>query len=253
MTSEELKQAVREQYGEIASSVPTKQGCGPNCGCDSSPQQPVAISMNDSYVNADEKITEAADLGLGCGTPTAFADLEEGMTVLDLGSGAGIDVFLASQNVGATGKAIGIDMTDAMINRANANKEKLGIANAEFRKGEVENLPVDANSVDRVISNCVINLVPDKKKAFSEIYRVLKIGGKFTISDVVSVGTIPNEVRDDMQLWAGCVGGAMEKEEYLNVIKAAGFVDVTIVSEKQYPSDDGIPFRLESITVGGVK
>ncbi len=253
MTSEELKQAVREQYGKIASSVPTKSGCGPNCGCDSNSQQPVSISMNDSYVNADEKITEAADLGLGCGTPTAFADLEEGMTVLDLGSGAGVDVFLASQNVGATGKAIGIDMTDAMIDRANVNKEKLGIANAEFRKGEIENLPVDSNSVDRIISNCVINLVPDKKKAFSEIYRVLKIGGKFTISDVVSVGTIPNEVRDDMQLWAGCVAGAMEREEYLNVIKAAGFVDVAVVSKKPYHSDDGIPFKLESVTVSGMK
>jgi arsenite methyltransferase len=251
MTSEELKQAVREQYSKIASSG--NSCCGPNCGCDSNSQQIVLISMNDSYVNADEKITEAADLGLGCGAPTAFADFEEGMTVLDLGSGAGIDVFLAAQKVGSTGKAIGIDMTDAMLDRANTNKEKLGITNVEFRKGEIENLPVDSNSVDRVISNCVINLVPDKKKAFSEIYRVLKIGGKFTISDVVSVRTIPNEVRDDMQLWAGCVAGAMEKEEYLDVIKAAGFVDVTVVSEKLYSSDNGIPFKLKSITVTGMK
>lgn len=252
MTSEQLKEAVREQYGKIALSG--NSCCGPNCGCGSeNTEQLVSISMNDPYANADQKITEVADLGLGCGTPTAFADLEAGMRVLDLGSGAGIDVFLAAQKVGVTGKAIGIDMTDAMIDRANANKEKLGMTNAEFRKGEIENLPVDSNSIDRVISNCVINLVPDKKKAFSEIYRVLKIGGKFTISDVVSVGKIPNEVRDDMLLWAGCVSGAMEKEEYLTVIKAAGFVDVNVVSEKPYPSDDGIPFRLESVTVVGVK
>ncbi|MDE3058069.1 MAG: arsenite methyltransferase [Bacteroidota bacterium] len=251
MTNEDLKQAVREQYSKIASSG--SSCCGPNCGCSTSEQQVVSISMNDTYQNADQKITETADLGLGCGTPTAFADFEKGMTVLDLGSGAGIDVFLSAQRVGKTGRAIGLDMTDAMLERANANKEKLGIANAEFRKGEIENMPVASNSVDRVISNCVINLVPDKRKAFSEIYRVLKIGGRFTISDVVSVGKIPSEVRNDMFLWAGCVAGAMEKEDYLNVIKAAGFVNVAVASEKPYPSDDGIPFRLESITVTGMK
>ena len=165
--------------------------------------------MNNKYNDENAPIIEAADLGLGCGTPGAFADLEKGMTVLDLGSGAGIDVFLAAQEVGPLGKAIGLDMTDEMIKRANANRQKLGILNTEFRKGEIEDMPIESNSVDRILSNCVINLVPDKRKAFSEMYRVLKKGGKFTISDIVSIGEIPESVRSDMQLWAGCVSGAI--------------------------------------------
>jgi SAM-dependent methyltransferase len=209
--------------------------------------------MNDTYNEGNAPIVEAADLGLGCGTPTAFADLEKGMTVLDLGSGAGIDVFLAAQEVGPSGKAIGLDMTDEMIERANTNRQKLGILNTEFRKGEIEAMPIESDSVDRILSNCVINLVPEKRRAFSEMYRVLRKGGKFTISDIVSIGEIPESVRSDMQLWAGCVSGAIEKDRYLEIIRDSGFTEVTIASEKPYPTDSAIPFSIQSITVTATK
>ncbi len=251
MTNDELKQAVREQYARIATSEGSC--CGPNCGCGSAESELLSITMNDNYNSVNAPIIEAADLGLGCGTPAAFADLEKGMTVLDLGSGAGIDVFLAAQEVGPSGKAIGLDMTDEMIERANTNRQKLGILNTEFRKGEIEEMPIESNSIDRILSNCVINLVPDKRKAFSEMYRVLKIGGKFTISDIVSIGTIPESIRRDMQLWAGCVSGATEKDSYLEIIRESGFDEVTIVSEKPYPTDEAIPFSIQSITVTATK
>lgn len=209
--------------------------------------------MNDKYSHVDERILQAADLGLGCGTPTAFADLKEGMTVLDLGSGAGIDVFLAANAVGPTGKAIGLDMTDEMLKRARANKLKLGISNAEFWKGEIEDMPIESNSVDRVISNCVINLVPDKHKAFGEIYRVLKPGGRFIISDIVSIGDIPAETRKDMELWAGCVAGATEKEEYLLTVREAGFKDLRIEKDKPFSLEQTVSFGLASITLAATK
>lgn len=258
MTDEEIKQAVRESYGKIATEG--SSCCGPalpagrsNCGCGADEAQLVEISMNPTYDNSSEQIVATADMGLGCGTPTAFADLEEGMTVLDLGSGAGIDVFLAAQAVGPAGKAIGLDMTDEMIARANENRQKLGLLNTEFRKGEIEDMPVDSDSVDRILSNCVINLVPDKRKAFAEMYRVLKKGGKFTISDIVSVGVIPQPVRKILQLWVGCVAGAVEKDEYLRIIREAGFEDVMVVSEKKYPTVPGVPLSILSITVRGTK
>ena len=251
MTGEDLKQTVRKRYGKIAAE--SGSCCGPNCGCETSDKQVISLSMNDVYQSAHGAIIEAADLGLGCGTPTAFADLAEGMTVLDLGSGAGIDVFLAAKELGPTGKAIGIDMTDEMLERANANRQKLGILNAEFRKGEIENMPIESDSVDRIVSNCVINLVPDKRQAFAEMYRVLKRGGKFTVSDIVSIGPIPTEVREDMLLWAGCISGAVEKTEYLEIIKAAGFTNVLILTEKPYELDENIPFAIQSITVTGTK
>lgn len=209
--------------------------------------------MNDKYSHVDERILQAADLGLGCGTPTAFADLKEGMTVLDLGSGAGIDVFLAAKAVGPTGKAIGLDMTDEMLKRARANKLRLGISNAEFWKGEIEDMPIESNSVDRVISNCVINLVPDKHKAFGEIYRVLKPGGRFIISDIVSIGDIPAETRKDMELWAGCVAGATEKEEYLLTVREAGFKDLRIEKDKPFSLEQTVSFGLASITLAATK
>ncbi len=250
MASEQIKEAIREHYGNIATT--SSSCCGPNCGCGDD-EQYLTVLMNDDYKNADEKILEAADLGLGCGTPTAFTDLKDGMTVLDLGSGAGIDVFLAAQQVAPKGKAIGLDMTDEMLERARANQAKLGIRNAEFRKGEIENMPVESLSVDRIISNCVINLVPDKAKAFSEMYRVLKPGGSFTVSDIVSLGTIPEAARKDLQLWAGCVSGAVERDEYLRIIREAGYGDVEVVTEKTYPTDPGSPFSVLSITVRGTK
>ncbi|MEK9136911.1 MAG: methyltransferase domain-containing protein, partial [Bacteroidota bacterium] len=172
---------------------------------------------------------------------------------LDLGSGAGIDVFLAAKAVGPNGKAIGLDMTDEMLKRARANKVKLGISNAEFWKGEIENMPVESNTIDRIISNCVINLVSDKSKAFSEMHRVLKPGGKFTVSDIVSVGKIPDDVRRDMELWAGCIAGALDKNEYLQIVREAGFKDLTISAEKPYNLEGNTSFGLESITLTATK
>ncbi len=252
LTNEEVKASVRAQYGKIATEG--SSCCGSNCGCGSdTDEQVLSVMMNDKYSNVDEQIVEAADLGLGCGTPTAFADLKEGMTVLDLGSGAGIDVFLAAKAVGLTGKAIGLDMTDEMLKRARANKAKLGVTNAEFWKGEIEDMPIESNSIDRIISNCVINLVPDKQKAFSEIYRVLKPGGRFIISDIVSIGDIPAETRRDLELWSGCVAGATEKEDYLRIVREAGFNDLKVEKEKPYSLEQTVPFGLASITLAATK
>jgi SAM-dependent methyltransferase len=251
MTNEEVKNAVKETYGKIA--VEKTSCCGPNCGCETDDSQVASVMMNDKYTDVNEKIVEAADLGLGCGIPTAYADMQEGMTILDLGSGVGIDVFLAAEKVGPTGKAIGLDMTDEMLERANRNKDKLGIANAEFLKGEIENMPIESKSVDRIISNCVINLVPDKRKAFAEMYRVLKEGGKFTVSDIVSIGTILEDTKKDMNLWAGCVAGALDKNEYLRIVREAGFKDLVVVAEKPYHLEKNVSFGLASITLAATK
>jgi arsenite methyltransferase len=249
MSDSEIKSAVKQKYGAIAG----KSGscCGPSCGCGTDAGIAGTITMNDLYTDADPEVRENADLGLGCGTPTAFADLVEGMTVLDLGSGAGIDVFLAAKKVGPSGRVIGVDMTEEMIWRASANKTKLKAVNTEFRLGEIESLPVANGSVDRIISNCVINLVPDKSRAFAEMYRVLKPGGKFTVSDIVSAGSIPDDVRKDLSEWAGCVAGAVDREAYLGIVREAGFRDVTVVSEKSYNLDAAVTFGLHSITVSG--
>lgn len=248
----ELRNSIREHYGRIA--VEGGSCCGTSCGCGSeTDEQVLSVMMSDEYVNVDAQIVAAADLGLGCGTPTAFTDLKPGMTVLDLGSGAGIDVFIAAKAVAPTGKAIGLDITDEMLKRARANKVKLGIANAEFWKGEIEDMPVESGSIDRIISNCVINLVPNKQKAFSEMYRVLKTGGKFTVSDIVSVGEIPGDIRRNMELWAGCIAGALDKEEYLGIVREAGFKDLTISAEKPYTLEGNISFGLESITLTATK
>jgi arsenite methyltransferase len=251
MSDSEIKSAVKEKYGEIARNAGSC--CGPTCGCGTDAGLAGTISMNGLYSDVDAEVRENADLGLGCGTPTAFADLEEGMTVLDLGSGAGIDVFVAAKKVGRSGLVIGVDMTEEMIRRAEANKAKLKAANTEFRLGEIENLPVAPGSVDRIISNCVINLVPDKSRAFAEMYRVMKPGGKFTVSDIVSVGQIPEELRKDLTEWAGCVAGALDREEYLGIARATGFRDVTVVSDKSYKLDPTVPFGLHSITVSGTR
>jgi len=252
VSNEDVKSSVREKYGKIATEG--SSCCGPNCGCGlESDEQVLSVMMNDKYSNVDEQIVAAADLGLGCGTPTAFVDLEPGMTVLDLGSGAGIDVFIAAKAAAPTGKAIGLDMTDEMLKRARANKAKLGIVNAEFWKGEIEDMPVESGSVDRIISNCVINLVPDKRMAFSEMYRVLKPNGKFTVSDIVSVGEIPADVRRNMELWAGCIAGAIDKEEYLRIAREAGFRDLTVSAEKPYNLEGITSFGLVSITLTATK
>ncbi len=252
MAIDEVKDAIREHYGRIAAT--NSSCCGPNCGCASdSDEQLLSVMMGDEYTNVDEQIVAAADLGLGCGTPTAFTDLKPGMTVLDLGSGAGIDVFIAAKAVAPTGKAIGLDMTDEMLKRARENKLKLGITNAEFWKGEIENMPVESGTIDRIISNCVINLAPDKRKVLSEMYRVLKPGGKFTVSDIVSIGDIPDDIRRNMELWAGCIAGALDKEEFLQITRDAGFTNLIISAEKPYNLEGNASFGLASITLTATK
>ncbi|MFI5251606.1 MAG: arsenite methyltransferase [Bacteroidota bacterium] len=258
-TNTEIKEAVKEKYasiakGEITEIAPKSSCCGGGSSKSSCCSDTDFVNMSVKYNDVDRKaIPEGADLGLGCGTPTAFAELKEGMTVLDLGSGAGIDCFVASKYVGSTGKVIGVDMTEVMIQKANENKAKVSAANVEFRLGEIEDLPVQSNSVDRVISNCVINLVPDKRKAFNEIYRVLKPGGKFTISDIVVHGEITEEERRDASLWAGCISGALKRHEYLGLIQQAGFKEIAAVSEKRYDYKLQNTAGLFSITVSAIK
>ena len=237
-TAEELKETVRQKYGEIAlqsKEVNETSCCGSGCCSDEAYN-----IMNDDYATL-EGYNPDADLGLGCGLPTQFAKIKKGDTVLDLGSGAGNDVFIASKTVGENGKVIGLDMTEAMISKANANKEKLGFTNVEFRFGEIENMPVENESIDVVLSNCVLNLVPDKEKAFSEIHRVLKNGGHFTISDIVISDDLPEKIRKTAELYAGCISGAVKKEEYLELISRSGLKDVRILKEKVIEiSDDSM-------------
>jgi ubiquinone/menaquinone biosynthesis C-methylase UbiE len=228
-TSEELKNVVKEKYTEIANQ--TKQENEESCcgvgGC----------STVDYAVFAEDYsklggYNEDADLGLGCGIPTEFAQIKEGDTVLDLGSGAGNDCFVARELVGLSGKVIGVDMTDVMIEKARENAEKLNFNNVEFRKGDIENLPIGGNRIDVVISNCVLNLVPDKEKAFAETYRVLKPGGHFSVSDVVLKGDLPENLKNDAEMYAGCVSGAIQLDEYMNIIKETGFTEIATQKEK---------------------
>ncbi len=227
MKEAEIKEIVKKTYGEIAeSSSECCQSCG--CGCSSS----LESAINVGYSEEDLKgVPEDAVLGLGCGNPVALAGLKEGETVLDLGSGGGIDVFIAANKVGAGGRVIGVDMTEAMIHRARETASKHGYGNVEFRLGEIESLPVEDGSVDAVVSNCVINLSTDKEKVFREAYRVLKPGGRILISDIVTEGELPQIVRRNLRAWAGCLAGALQKTQYLDAIRKAGFNDVKVVGE----------------------
>lgn len=228
-TAEDIKKMVREKYSEIALQSKEENSsscCGATCGCGD-----VYDIMADDYKELKGYNPEA-DLGLGCGLPTQFAKIKKGDVVIDLGSGAGNDCFIARAETGETGKVIGIDMTEAMINRARINAEKLGYHNVEFRLGEIESMPVTSNFADVIVSNCVLNLVPDKKKAFEEIYRVLKAGGHFSISDVVLVGTLPESILQTAEMYAGCVSGGIQKKEYLRIIQELGFLNVTVQKEK---------------------
>ena len=240
-----IKEIVKEKYGKIANGA-SRENC-----CDSNTS--AFDFMADKYDIKEISDVEIANLGLGCGTPTTYLDLKEGMYVLDVGSGGGIDVFIASKYVGSTRKVIGLDMTEQMTNKARENAVKLRRTNVEFRLGEIEHMPIDSNSIDRVISNCVLNLVPDKHQAFSEIYRVLKPGGSFVISDIVIRGSMPEDVRCNAELWAGCIAGAMDKEEYLNIIAVAGFKDIRLLNEKKYNEVSSEKFALLSITIKGTK
>jgi len=227
-----VRNFVKERYGEIAQ---TGGSCCPSCG---SCQDFLEIGKKIGYSEEElRSVPETANMGLGCGNPVALASLKEGETVLDLGSGGGIDVFLAAKRAGPTGKVIGVDMTEAMVERAKKNAAKWGYENVEFRIGEIEKLPVDDAAVDVIISNCVINLAPDKDKVFREAYRVLKSGGRLMISDLVTEGKLPMEVRKSFDAWAHCIGGALEKQQYIECIKKAGFDDAWIVSEDSYDID----------------
>ncbi|MEY3059487.1 MAG: hypothetical protein RL000_839 [Bacteroidota bacterium] len=236
-TEEQLKEIVRKKYSEIAlqDKETNMQSCCGAGGCSTE----VYNIMSDDYTSL-EGYNADADLGLGCGLPTQFARIKKGDVVVDLGSGAGNDCFIARHEVGETGKVIGVDFTTAMINKARANAEARGFNNVEFRQGDIEHMPISANVADVIVSNCVLNLVPNKNGVFQEIYRVLKPGGHFSISDVVLVGALPDGLRKDAEMYAGCVAGAIQKEVYLELIHANGFENVIIQKEKAIVIPDDI-------------
>jgi arsenite methyltransferase len=229
-TAEQLKEIVREKYGQIANQT-KEQNQSSCCGSSSCCSTDSYSIFSEDYSNLDGYNADA-DLGLGCGIPTQYANIKEGNLVIDLGSGAGNDAFVVRSIVGEKGKVIGIDMTTAMIDKARMNNDKLGFNNVEFRLGEIENIPCASNIADVVVSNCVLNLVPDKVKAFFEIHRVLKDGGHFCISDVVLIGELPEKLKKHADMYAGCVSSAIQKEDYLNFIEGTGFVNIEVKKEK---------------------
>lgn len=244
---EEIKEFVKKRYGEIASQG---SSCCPSCAC--SPNlldQAKAIGYSEQELG---RVPEDAVMGLGCGNPTALAELKQGEVVLDLGAGPGLDVFLAAERVGESGRVIGVDMTAEMVEKAQRIASRRGYSNVEFRMGQIENLPLDDESVDVIISNCVINLSPDKLATFREAYRVLKPGGRIMISDLVTEGELPEDVRRSFEAWAGCIAGALERQEYLDTIKQAGFREVTIAAQHSYSEpgmDERLPGRITSVQV----
>lgn len=238
-----LKSTVKDHYASVA------QGSSSCCGTSDCCGNQAVINPLVGYGDLSVDLVDGADLGLGCGLPTLNAGIQPGDTVLDLGSGAGVDVFLAARAAGPQGKAIGVDMTPEMIARAWDNAVRGGYTNVDFRLGEIEELPVTTDSVDVVLSNCVINLVPDKARVFAEIFRVLKPGGRFSISDMVTYGEVPQEIREDMTLWAGCVAGALDREAYLEIIRQTGFSELHIKDFVEYDYLKGENYGLASITV----
>lgn len=236
-TEEKLKQIVKDKYAEIA--LQDKESNAASCCGATSCSTEVYNIMADDYTKL-EGYTADADLGLGCGLPTQFAKIKKGDTVIDLGSGAGNDCFVARHETGPEGKVIGIDFTEAMIDRARLNAEKYGFNNVEFRYGDIEKMPVTANVADVIVSNCVLNLVPNKKAVFKDMFRVLKTGGHFSISDIVLVGTLPEKLQHAAEMYAGCVSGAVQKDEYLGMIKEAGFSNITLQKEKAIIVPDDI-------------
>lgn len=236
-TSEDLKNIVKDRYSKIA--LQDKAVNASSCCGATAPSNKVYNIMMDDYSEV-EGYNKEADLGLGCGLPTEFAHINKGDTVIDLGSGAGNDCFVARHEAGEAGKVIGIDFTEAMINKARKNAEKMGYNNVEFRFGDIDDMPVSDNVADVIVSNCVLNLVPDKEKVIKEIYRVLKPGGHFSISDIVLVGDLPEALRKDAEMYAGCVAGAIQKSEYLGYIEALGFTNITLQEEKMITIPDDI-------------
>jgi len=239
-TETEIKDVVKQAYDAVAKGK--RSSCCTDltelrgdCGGYSGPER--------------ASVPKGADLGLGCGNPTRLVPIEPGMTVLDLGSGAGVDVFLAAQKVGPQGRVIGVDMTESMIEKARQNAADGGYSNVEFRLGEIEKLPVETGTVDVIISNCVINLAPDKRRVFAEAHRVLKPGGRMQISDMVTRGEAPEGLRQDAVKWAGCVGGALDREEYLGIMRGAGFSKVDVADEFAYDAYKTDTFAAVSISV----
>ena len=238
MKTETIKEEIKKSYGNIAKGNIQVGCCSTDIHCCTTDK--FSTSMAESYENVDG-YEEESDLSLGCGIPTEIANINRGDTVIDLGSGAGNDAFVARRIVGETGKVIGIDMTPEMVIRALQNNQKLGYQNVEFVLGEIENMANIASSVaDVVISNCVMNLVPNKEKAFNEVFRTLKTGGHFSISDIVSIGTLPNGILEAAELYSGCVAGASEKGEYLGIIKSAGFKNIQIKKERKIDLPDNL-------------
>jgi arsenite methyltransferase len=275
MKKEEVKPTVRKRYAGVVAKSSSCCGTSSSCGCSSPAETPSCCSStpaetasccvgsnlaeaaskkvgySDKELNA---VPEGANLGLGCGNPTALASLQPGETVLDLGSGAGFDCFLAANKVGKTGKVIGVDMTPEMIDRARENAAKGKYTNVEFRLGEIENLPAADNSIDAIISNCVINLAPEKDRVFREAFRVLKPGGRVMISDIVLEKELPEFIMNSIEAYVGCIAGAVTRTEYLAVLKAAGFKDVKVVDETTFPldcvvSDPNAKAMIESLKV----
>ena len=237
MNNSEIKEMVKQKYSEIAlqdKETNASSCCGAG-GCSTE----VYNIMSEEYDELNGYNPDA-DLGLGCGLPTNFAKIKKGDTVVDLGSGAGNDCFVARAETGETGKVIGIDFTEAMIEKARTNAEKLGFNNVEFRQGDIEKIPMTANVADVVVSNCVMNLVPDKPKAFSEVYRILKPSGHFSISDIVLVGELPEKIKSAAEMYAGCVASAIQKEDYLKIIENSGFKNISLQKEKAIIVPDDI-------------
>jgi ubiquinone/menaquinone biosynthesis C-methylase UbiE len=245
----DLKTVVRQKYGEAAvraaSGAKSTCGCGTSCCTDGSMTDPITRDLYDSVTTATLPETAVA-ASLGCGNPTALAELKEGEVVLDLGSGGGIDVLLSAKRVGPTGKAYGLDMTDEMLALARGNAAEAGATNVEFLKGDIESIPLPDASVDVIISNCVINLAADKRQVLSEAFRVLKPGGRFAVSDIVVRGEVPAEVRRSMELWVGCVAGALEEREFEALLREVGFEEPTLEPTRIYETEDARSFLEEA-------
>ncbi len=236
MREEEIKKAVREGYGKIAER--RSPGCAPANSCCGSQDFVQDISKKIGYSEEELKVVpEGANLGLGCGNPVALASLKPGETVLDLGSGAGFDCFLAANQVGKAGKVIGVDMTAEMLDKARENARKGSYENVEFRLGEIENLPVADDQADIIISNCVINLSPDKKRVFQEAFRALKPGGRLMVSDIVLLKALPKEIKNSVAAYIGCLAGAESKKDYLGAIQEAGFQETRVIDEVAFPTE----------------
>jgi ubiquinone/menaquinone biosynthesis C-methylase UbiE len=235
----ETKKVVKEKYGEIAS----KSSSGCMCGCGTNSKIVGYTVLKDEYTDLKGYVPDA-DLGLGCGLPTEYAGINEGDVVVDLGSGAGNDVFIARTLVGEKGTVIGVDFTPEMLAKAEIKKAKLGYTNVDFKLGEIESIPLDDNIADVIVSNCVLNLVPDKVRAFNEIYRITKKGGHFCVSDIVIKGELPEQLKKSAEMYAGCISGAIQQDEYLNIIKTSGFNQIEIKKTKTIylPDETLIPY-----------